>query len=81
MNSLKILATTLVKEQTHKNSFLESDIQHLTYHRVLQYIHINAVGSEQLKEQTTQKKQTMAIELLRCTNELIRILALFQKMK
>lgn len=79
MNTVKILTTTLVNEKSHENSFSESDIQLVTYHRVLQCIHINSVGSEQLKEQFTQKKQTMAIELLIYTNELLRILALFQK--
>lgn len=81
MNSLKVLATILVNDETRKNSFSEFDIQLITYHRVLQCIHINSVESEQLKEQITQKKQTMSIELLRYTNELIRILALFQKNK
>lgn len=79
MNTVKMLTATLINNKARKNSLSESDIQLFTYHRVLQCIHINSVESEQLKEQITQKKQTMSIELLRYTNELIRILALFQK--
>lgn len=56
MNSAKLLATILVNDEPSKNSFSESTIQLLTYHRALQCIHINSLGSEQLKEQITQKK-------------------------
>ncbi|MFL0199143.1 nucleotidyltransferase family protein [Exiguobacterium acetylicum] len=78
MNSMKMLSTILVNDETHKKKFSESVIQFFIYHRVIQCIHINSVESEQLRDQITQKKKTMFIELLRYTNELIRVLALFQ---